>query len=65
MIQIIKHGYSRYEITCPKCKCRFSFDETDVETIGPIYDKAIRIYCPDCHNDIEDWDIEELVKHHG
>lgn len=65
MIQIIKHGYKRYEITCPRCKCRFSFDETDVETIGPLYDQAIRIHCPDCHNDIEAWDIEDLVKYHG
>ena len=65
MIQIIKHGYQRYEITCPFCECRFSFDERDTETIGHIYDKEIRIHCPDCHKDIEDWDIEELVKHYG
>ena len=62
MIQIIKHGYKRYEITCPRCKCRFSFDETDVETIGPLY---VQIHCPDCHNNIEAWDIEDLVKYHG
>ena len=65
MIQIIKPGYQRYEISCPICKCRFSFDETDVEEVGPSYDKAVRIYCPDCHHKITDWDINELVKRHG
>lgn len=67
MIRIIKHGYSdlRYEITCPICKCHFSFDETDIEEEGPSYDRSVKIYCPDCHYKITDWDIDALIKNHG
>ena len=65
MIQIIKPGYQRYAISCPICKCRFSFDETDVEEVGPSYDRVVRIYCPSCHHKITDWDINEIVKRYG
>ena len=65
MIQVIKYGRQRYEITCPRCKCRFSFDKTDIEKIGPLYDRLVRIHCPDCHYKITEWDIDALIRRYS
>ena len=62
MIQVIKHGKQRYEMTCPVCRCQFSFDDTDVEKIGPPHDRYVRIQCPDCRHKFEGWDIAELIR---
>lgn len=61
MIQIIQHGLSRYEITCKICKCHFSFDKNDIEEVGPVYDRSVRIRCPDCGAVMSGWDLEDLV----
>ena len=61
MIKVIQHGKDIYEITCKHCGCRFSFDESDLETVGPQYDRSVRIWCPDCHSVLAGWDIKDLV----
>jgi len=65
MIKIIRSGIKKYRATCPKCKCIFEFDESDVETFGPPYDRAVRLNCPDCGEKMEGWDAEDLAKAHG
>ena len=61
MIKVIKHGKDIYEITCKRCGCCFSFDESDLETVGPRYDRSVRIWCPDCHSVLSGWDVHDLV----
>lgn len=62
MIKIIRHGIKNYRVTCPHCKCIFEFDESDVEEFGPPYDRAVKLNCPDCGEEMEGWDAEDLAK---
>lgn len=62
MIKVIQHGATLYRVTCPRCHCLFEFEASDVQIIGPQYDRSVKISCPDCQTVLSGWDIEDLVK---
>lgn len=61
MIDVIKHGYTRYYATCFKCHCQFAYQLEDID------DANGQVYCPDCgyghiHSDLTDYDLTSQIK---
>jgi len=44
-IKIIKHGETKFKITCPVCGCEFEYEFEDLVTK---YDFIKQVKCPDC-----------------
>lgn len=61
MKQIIEYG-QKFIIKCARCGCTFSFEKEDVEECGPVYDKMVKVSCPQCNNKFYGWDIKDLCK---
>ena len=60
MKRIIQRGQI-FKIKCVECHCIFSFEEEDVEKSGPIYDRCVKISCPQCGRLMYGWDIKNLL----
>lgn len=55
-MNIIKHGLSYYEITCPRCNCKFGCSISEMEKAydpflknGVIHINNYYIHCPECN----------------
>ena len=51
MIQVIKHGYKYRIAVCNICKCEFSYEKEDVQTIALLSNLPQTQYyisCPEC-----------------
>lgn len=44
-IKVIKHGKTKFKITCPVCGCEFEYEFEDLVTK---YDFIKQVKCPDC-----------------
>ena len=45
MIEIIEHGKEKFEITCSRCGCKFTYQ---LEDLDKPYGGSEFINCPDC-----------------
>lgn len=41
MIDVIKHGKTKFTATCANCGCEFTYELSDINAAGGVY-------CPDC-----------------
>ena len=48
MITILKHGHAQYCMTCSKCECVFTFEDSDIKNNGCQRDWSEWITCPEC-----------------
>lgn len=60
MIDVIKHGYTRYYTTCFKCHCQFEYELSDIS-------ENERVKCPDCgydhiHSSMTEYEFTSQVK---
>lgn len=62
MINIIRHGYKIYRVTCLSCGCIFEFTDDDIYAAQSSNGNYFQVKCPDCHKFINAWNKEEWLK---
>lgn len=56
MIEVIKHGQTKFTVICPICGCEFTYtleDLKDSEKLDLQYKKKSMVECPDCHSEVD------------
>ena len=48
MITVIKHGETKFKLTCPVCGCEFEYEREDLQEGEGLYSGEFYIKCPDC-----------------
>ena len=50
---VVKHGSTHRNETCDKCRCKFEYNEIDINRDSKRYDKYVK--CPECGHIIWLW----------